>query len=529
MPTYYFDAVNGNNANPGTEAQPKRLVDEFGNGATGDVYYIKRGTVQLVTRTTGNPYLFFPIGARVMAYGDGPNPIWRATGPARDLGGMIILATNRRDMVIMDQDFDGERVLTHSLYAAAQPGNTQAQVPQSNTFIRCRFYGFTGSGMQATIEEPSNATRFGPFGFTFDSCDFFDNAVHGLLLMGPNHRVVNCRAWNNGWNSPTGAHGFSTRYARLTPPSWTLDTTPGLTNVYFVTVGSDIAAGMSKLAGPRWVGFEVSVPYARNVNTTPSSLTDEQYLLNGTTLYVKLPSGVTPNNGNITYAWGDTENILFVGCEAWGTIWDLTTAFTEGHGFVADDYAGTHKFVNCYAHDNEGTGFNFNRGDGNMAIGCVAVRNGVGGLGCNLSRDSKIRNCTFLDNGLTTRPGGAQVGEILFNGPSTTGSEVRNCVLLGSLSRGISFWPGAANCNSINNNINGYGTAVFNGTATGTVTTNTRANLYPDGSLKPPGTSNPLALAGSYLSGITLRNGRLRPGVVPIGAYMPTLPRTPRL
>lgn len=528
MPTYYFDAVNGNNANPGTEAQPKRLVDEFGNGATGDVYYIKRGTVQLVTRTTGNPYLFFPNGVRIMAYGDGANPIWRATGPAKNLGGMIILASQRRDMVIMDQDFDGEMTLGLSIYLPAQPGNTQAQVPQSNTFTRCRFYNFKGNGLGLNIEsESGNATRFGPSGFTFESCDFFNNAVHGLFLMGPSHRVVNCRAWNNGWDSPTGAHGFSTRYARFTPSSWTLDTTPGLSNVYFVSgLGADVAAGISKLAGPRWVGFETSVPYTRNVNTTPSSLTDEQYLLNGTTLYVKLPSGVTPNNGNITYAWGDTENILFVGCEAWGTIWDSRAIFTEGHGFVADDYAGTHKFVNCYAHDNEGTGFNFNRGDGNMALGCVAVRNGVGGFGCNLSRDSKIRNCTFLYNGLTTRPNGASVGEILFNGPSTTGSEVRNCVLLGSLSRGISFWPGAANCNSINNNINGYGTAVLNGTATGTVAANTRADFFSDGALRP---NSNLATAGAYVSGVTLANGRLRPGYVPIGAYMAVQPRAPRI
>lgn len=529
MATYYFDAVDGNNANPGTQNQPKRLVDEFGNGETGDVYYIKRGTVQVVTRTAGNPYLYFPNGARVMAYGVGQNPIWRAAGAARDVGDMIILATNRKDMVIIDQDFDGQRAVTHSMYAGAQSGNTEAQVPQNNTFIRCRFYDFKGNGYMTNIEsEGGNATRWGPSGFTFESCDFFRNGVHGLILMGPNHRVINCRSWDNGWDSPTGAHGFSTRYARFTPSSWTQDTSGGLSNVWYVTVGDDVAAGIAKLAGPRFVAFEVAVPYTRNVNTTPSSLTDEQYLVDNSTpkrLYVKLPSGRTPSNGNITYAWGNTENILFAGCEAWGIIWDPRAIFTEGHGFVADDYAGTHKFVGCYSHDNEGFGFSFNRGDGNIADGCVAARNGVGAFASNLSRNSKIRNCTFIGNGQTTRPNGASVGEILFNGPSTTGSEVRNCVLLGSLSRGISFWPDADNCTSTNNNINGYATAVLNGSASGTVTTNTRGDVLANGALKAGST---LENAGSYAPGITLSNGRLRPGFAPIGAYMALLPRAAR-
>jgi hypothetical protein len=42
------------------------------------------------------------------------------------------------------------------------------------------------------------------------------------------------------------------------------------------------------------------------------------------------------------------------------------------------------------------------------------------------------------------------------------------------------------------------------------------------------GTVNALALSGTYVSGVTLANGRLRPGYVPIGAYMAVLPRTAR-
>lgn len=57
-----------------------------------------------------------------------------------------------------------------------------------------------------------------------------------------------------------------------------------------------------------------------------------------------------------------------------------------------------------------------------------------------------------------------------------------------------------------------------------------------DGSLIVPntatiatvGTDNPLATSGTYVPGVTLRNGRLRPGYTPIGAYMAVVPRAAR-
>jgi hypothetical protein len=85
----------------------------------------------------------------------------------------------------------------------------------------------------------------------------------------------------------------------------------------------------------------------------------------------------------------------------------------------------------------------------------------------------------------------------------------------------------------------------FDGFASGTYQHTLGANdktesmndyVRPDGSLKVPstatlatlGTDNPLALSGTYVSGVTLANGRQRPGFVPIGAYMAVLPRTAR-
>ena len=62
---------------------------------------------------------------------------------------------------------------------------------------------------------------------------------------------------------------------------------------------------------------------------------------------------------------------------------------------------------------------------------------------------------------------------------------------------------------------------------TGSVEIDLTNYLNSDGSLRMPG--NPLATAGTYVQGVTLANGRLRPGYVPIGAYMAVQPRAVRV
>jgi hypothetical protein len=73
-------------------------------------------------------------------------------------------------------------------------------------------------------------------------------------------------------------------------------------------------------------------------------------------------------------------------------------------------------------------------------------------------------------------------------------------------------------------------------TVTNAGTTDPRPFLDAGYTLKVPGgtnlsslaTANPLALAGTYIQGVTLRNGRMRPGYCPVGAYQAVLPRTER-
>jgi hypothetical protein len=53
--------------------------------------------------------------------------------------------------------------------------------------------------------------------------------------------------------------------------------------------------------------------------------------------------------------------------------------------------------------------------------------------------------------------------------------------------------------------------------------------VSPTTTLATLAADNPLALAGTYIQGVTLRNGRMRPGYCPIGAYQAVLPRAARV
>jgi hypothetical protein len=216
--------------------------------------------------------------------------------------------------------------------------------------------------------------------------------------------------------------------------------------------------------------------------------------------------------------------LRYIDCEAWGTIWQETTLFEEGHGFAADDFASNIQFVGCVSRNNEGLAFSLNRGSNNKIFGCVGYGNGLQALQANAAPNSQVNNCTFWSNNSGTRaPNNV---EIRFSETGSTSCVVSNNVLIGTRSTGVEF-NSTAGGTATTNAISGYTTAVLNGSASGTITTDMRPWLNSDGSLRMPG--NPLATAGTYVSGVTLANGRLRPNFTPIGAYMAVLPRTARV
>lgn len=177
------------------------------------------------------------------------------------------------------------------------------------------------------------------------------------------------------------------------------------------------------------------------------------------------------------------------------------------------------------------------------------------GVGVMVLDSTNVR--VFGNVGYNVRAG-IHVGD---KGPGQS-AVIHNNTTFGCIDYGIYMHADAdrANVSMYNNTFQGTGYSVYNnsasawslenynnfdGFASGTYQHTLGANdktesmndyVRPDGSLKVPstatlatlGTDNPLALSGTYVSGVTLANGRLRPGYAPIGAYMAVLPRTAR-
>jgi len=500
MATYYFDGTNGDDANAGTsEALPWKSYDaKFSSTTTNDVLYFKRGTTQTVTTA----FQGIRDGFRMYAYGAGPRPRWVASG-AQASSGMILNFSRRTNVVVEDQDFDATGT-TRAVFCAAQSTFATSNV----TFRRCLFHNATGDGApviqeQTTAQQPSN--------YTFQECEFYDNGGHGSIVMGSGHRFLQCKAYRNGAVAAAGGHGFSARAARTEVTSgWTLVTG----SVYQRTLAAvEVTVfGVYTLTGQR----------ALTQNTaTPTSPGAQEWGQSGTTLYVNVAGN--PNGQTIVYAWAPCTNLRYVGCEAYDNIWNQAAPYLEGHGFAADDWTSDSQYVGCVSRDNDGAAFSFNRGSNNKLMGCVATRNDSAGLTSVAGSGNQVRNCVFVDNNAGNAPAS---WEILFDQASATSCVVTNSVLIGDVTNGVQFNVTAGGT-ATTNAIFGYTSATQNGSASGTIVANVRQWLNSDGSLVMPG--NPLATAGTYVSGVTLANGRLRPNFTPIGAYMAVLPRTVRV
>lgn len=108
----------------------------------------------------------------------------------------------------------------------------------------------------------------------------------------------------------------------------------------------------------------------------------------------------------------------------------------------------------------------------------------------------------------------------------------RNNVITGNQ---IAFSGSAGTLTESYNNVSNNGATGMTLDATDT-TFNPVPYFGSDYSLRvPPNTTtatlplvNPLATSGTYVPGVTLANGRLRPGYTPIGAYMAVVPRAAR-
>lgn len=510
MATYYFDWDSGSDSNAGTsELAPWKSYDaKFASTTNNDILYFKRGATQIVTTA----FLGVRDGFKMYAYGSGAKPRWVASGAAA-AANMVLNFSRRQNVVAEDQDFDATGTM-RAVYCAAQQSGGSALSTSNVIFRRCVFRNASDHGANVTQEQNTIAQ---PTNYVFESCEAHDNGGHGFYAMGLNHVFVNCKAYRNGAIAPAGGHGFSSRAARTEVTSgWTLASG---TTYYRNLSATEESSGVFAV-------YDLTGAKALTQNTaTPTTLANGEFGIDTSTtpdrLYVNVNANL--NGRDIVYAWGRCSGLRYVACEAYDNVWNQAAPFVEGHGFAADDWTSDTQYVACISRDNEGNGFSFNRGSNNKAMGCIATRNSYAGLQANAGSNNRVDNCVFIDNNLAVSP---STHEIEFAQASATGCVVTNSVLIGAVAVGVrcNVTAGGTVTNCA---INGYTNATTNATATGTITQNVRQWLRSDQSLVMPG--NPLTTAGTYVQGVTLANGRLRPGYVPIGAYMAVQPRAVRV
>jgi hypothetical protein len=182
----------------------------------------------------------------------------------------------------------------------------------------------------------------------------------------------------------------------------------------------------------------------------------------------------------------------------------------------------------------------FNTGCGVMildAINTFVYGNQITGARCGLffgnltaSRVNRVHNNTCLDC--------MEDGVFIAAGADKPGCVLRNNVFTARSSAAVSVDSETAGWTA--ENFNRFDT-LFAAPVNHTLGANSAtANLAPllngDGSLRVAptttlanlATDNPLALSGTYIQGVHLMNGRMRPGFCPVGAYQAVLPRQAR-
>lgn len=227
---------------------------------------------------------------------------------------------------------------------------------------------------------------------------------------------------------------------------------------------------------------------------------------------------------------------------AFNEVHDNTTTGIDGAGIFDDQYN-----VDCVFRANHisghrghasqpyysGYGIASYSADGSRIHGNV-IRSNVHGIWISnptatpLTDDVQITNNTLLGNTISGINYDYDLGNDKVN--------VRQNVVTGSL-HGI-YKPSGSNTMLESYNFCWGNGTDFSGIAAGTGSSNDDLTAYvrSDGSLIVAAAEtvdelsddNPLALAGQYIDGITLRTGRLRPGVCPVGAYGAILPGAAR-
>lgn len=504
----------GNDANNGlTELTPVATLNRARQLQTVNGNHqilARRGTTQRLTAVHGN-FRSGDSAAAPFTYGvygpekDGPFTLTADS----NIGDLMYILSNENFVHIEDYVFDGNGIVTRPFQVQADIGNTNGIVLRRCVFRR-------GPAVGSYVENKNSALR--TLSVTFEDCLHENNGSHGFYARGAMiANVRRCEARYNGAIVQTGGHGFSAQSELQTfttgwsgPVSgvWSRAFTPAQALKVTTTLGT----------------FEILAN--AGATTTPAA---GQYGLTGGVLYINIGAGL-PNTLTVNVMTSPSPTLTYEDCVAHHNIQMPLAIFREGHGFAADDFASS-RFLRCVSYDNDGAGFSLNAGDGSVVESCVAYDNKAGAVAILRGRSNAVRNNTFLRNDLLPHHN----AQVVLQGGSVN-NNVSNNIISGGGTRGVFADVTSASNTVATNCINGPATAVVGVTDTGTITADPRPHLNGDLSLRvPPGATkatiaadNPLALAGTYIPGVRLRNGRARPGWCPVGAYQAVLPRAAR-
>lgn len=516
---------NGSYASPYNSADgitAGQISTQDGTNSTRHLY-IKRGT-RVVLDSGGGDWLGRGSSRRhyatVTDYGSGTLPVLDARATTGTTAGVLIYkAGSNPARYVRAENFEvfgaaGDGV---SIYL----GTAEASIAQNDIIVSHVISHDNGaSGIQALtggdVDRSSSST-----GITIEYCKAYSNAVYGIAVREwiDGATLTDNEQWNNGLRAPSGAYGVSTigNYNAQTVTGWSqLSSSPNIWSRAF-TRTNDVVAGRYRRSD--------GTDRVLTVGTYGALSTAYTVANSGGTVQVCLGAGETPNSQTVWLCYNRVKNVKIFNPQSRGT----------------NDYRPA-----ALRYDGDGIGIDQFSQDV-VILRPVVEGNGGCGVIANQPYNLRIVGGVLRDNGRQKSEAGQTIAGILINHPQGDVTVINNTVV-GNKGDGIRVYsPNAGTVTVTNNLVQDNDGAGFYGTDGVTVMTETynwlggngseathvtldgtdetgelSGYVDADGHLIASGFSiaspNPVAVAGTYVSGVTLRSGRLRPGSCPIGA-----------
>jgi len=396
----YFDAVNGNDANAGTYAAPKKLVAS-GSKAAGQQIMLMRGQTHVLVNSGTTPFTMH-TGEHLGAYG--PPSVERPTVVHSGTATSVIQFLNTVDgSSVSDLIIDMDGVNNRSAVSGALAGTDS----QNDIHVRgCKsINGVATTYVSAfSIRGPTTGVSSGQGtvkNVTFEDCEAYRAPSMGFgayaavgVLEGTDWNgvdFVNCRAIDCG--SDYDSHGFTAFSAGVvqgvTPSASQWVAVSG--DIYYIVMSAaNLWNGSGWDVGVCYIDSRSTATYYFKQNTdTPTTPAAFEYGFDSSNqrLYVNFPAasfGAGNLVTNPTKLWAciaPTRGVRWINCLSKGQLYPANSGIQEGHAFAFDDYVSNSAMLGCRAIGAAGYGLSINKGNSNRVIGNVFTDNLLAAIG----------------------------------------------------------------------------------------------------------------------------------------------------